>query len=118
MGVFGVDEGLGDRLVLEIPHDIAAQTRVKCSLELVDPEVVPLAATTVPTAAAEGSVRIYGRPTLVRRNEFGAFRQLYLAPDQVRAGSPQAVAVPVAGPLTDRDLDLIRTNAEDRPILL
>jgi sulfate adenylyltransferase len=118
-GVFGPGAGFDDHLILEVPADLATQTREYGALELVDPEGAPLARMAVRSATpTEHSVRLSGPVSRVLNNEFGAFRNLYLGPDHVRASSPGSLTVPVAGPLTDGDLDLIRTRANDRPILL
>ena len=76
-------------------------------LELVDPEGLPLA-----HRAADGSLRPLGVPS------HGPFRRLHLTPAQVHERYAGALTVPVAGPLTEGDLDAIRRARGTRPVLL
>lgn len=118
-GVFGADPRFDDWLTLNVPRDIAAQTRTTKQLELVDPEGAPLAVLHIERTEDGGDgARLHGTVVAHRHQEFGAFRRLYLGPDHTRGLGTQVLTVAVAGPLTVRDLDLIRTNAASRPILL
>ena len=74
-------------------------------VELVDPEGLPLAV--VEVEGSDGG-HSWGPVTLLAHPEFGPFRRLYLSPAQVRERHPGATAVPVAGPLTRKDLETIR----------
>jgi sulfate adenylyltransferase len=82
-------------------------------VELVDPEGLPLATVTV--EGTDGSL-VWGPVTLLAHPAYGAFRRLYLSPAEVRDRYAGAVTVPVAGPLTDKDLDTIR--AAGAPVVL
>lgn len=113
------DAGFGDLFTLEVSPQVSDLAEAAGALELVDPEGVPLASVTpTSTHSTDTKVRITGPVTPLQHNEHGAFRSLYLGPDQARSGTPEALTVPVAGPLTDGDLGLIRSHAADRPILL
>ncbi|HEX6246579.1 MAG TPA: adenylyl-sulfate kinase, partial [Nocardioidaceae bacterium] len=115
-------EGPGGLVTLHVPADVAAAATSAGALELVDPEGVPLATVTVDSVYdVEGADRvgIAGPVTPITHNEFGAFRRLFLSPAQVhdRYGEG-AVTVPVAGPLTTADLDRVRDEAGDAPVVL
>jgi len=76
------------------------------AVDLVDPEGLPLA-------------RLAGSDlTALSAPSHGPFRRLHLTPTEVRAQHPNALTVPVAGALTEADLDAIRTAREDRPVVL
>ena len=118
-GVFGHEAGFGELLTLEVPAEVATQARASGALELVDPEGVPLAVVTVATIEeAAGSAAITGAVAPLQHNEFGAYRALHLSPEQAKKAAPDALTVPVAGPLTEDDLELIRSRATGRPVLL
>jgi sulfate adenylyltransferase len=87
---------------LDLPEDVANAPEV----DLVDPEGLPLARLT-PDGLAPLSTPSHG-----------AFRRLHVSPAQVRERHPDALTVPVAGPLTDQDLDRIRTQRQGRPVVL
>jgi sulfate adenylyltransferase len=74
-------------------------------VELVDPEGLPLA-------------RLDGNLTALSAPSHGPFRRLHLTPGQVRAQHPGALTVPVAGPLTEPDLDAIQEARKGRPVVL
>jgi sulfate adenylyltransferase len=76
-------------------------------LELVDPEGLPLA-----HRAADGTLTPLSRPS------HGPFRRLYLTPAQVRDRYADALTVPVAGPLTDADLEAIDRARGGKPVVL
>jgi sulfate adenylyltransferase len=121
-GVFGLTgfEGFGGLVTLQVPSAVAAAAQTVGALELVDPEGVPLAKVEVKSTYDAGDlVGIEGPVTPLAHNEFGAFRRLYLSPAQVKEQyAEQALTVPVAGPLTDQDLDRIGEAAGDGPVLL
>jgi sulfate adenylyltransferase len=75
-------------------------------VDLVDPEGLPLA-----RLAADGL-------TGLSSPSHGPFRRLHLSPDEVRRRHPDALTVPVAGPLTEPDLDAIRAARAGRPVVL
>ena len=87
---------------LELPAALADAPEV----DLVDPEGLPLARLT-----ADGLAPL-STPS------HGAFRRLHLSPAQVRERHPDALTVPVAGPLTEKDLERIRTQRAGRPVVL
>ena len=121
-GAFGVDgfEGPGGLVTLEVPHQVAAAAQQAGALELVDPEGLPLARVEVASTYDSGElVGVTGTVVGLAHHEFGAFRRLYLSPDQVRERyDDTALAVPVTGPLTADDLDRIREHACGPVVLL
>ncbi|HET7355790.1 MAG TPA: adenylyl-sulfate kinase [Nocardioidaceae bacterium] len=122
-GVLGVRgfEGPGGLVTLHVPTVVAAAARDRGSLELVDPEGVPLATVTVTETydAEDGLTGVQGPVTPLAHHEFGAFRRLYRTPTQVREKHDAAtLTVPVDAPLTSDDLDRIRKEAGDDAVLL
>ncbi len=120
-GVFGRPGrfgGQGGSVTLSLPPEVAATDAGE--VELVDPEGVPLARVRVEATYPVGALTgVEGEVTPLQHSEYGAFRRLYLSPDEVRTESPEGtVTVPVAGPLTEQDLDSIRAQASGRPVLL
>lgn len=87
---------------LTLPDDLAGAD----PLELVDPEGLPL-------ARLDGAAL-----TPLSRPSHGPFRRLHLSPDEVRARFPDALTVPVAGPLTDADLAAVTGARAGRPVVL
>ena len=85
------------------------------SLELVDPEGVPLARLHVEGAwdAGEGNVGLAGPVERLAHNEFGPFRRLHVPPATLHASTPAdlLLAVPVLRPLTETDLEAVRDAA-------
>ena len=76
------------------------------TVELVDPEGLPLARLTASELSA------------LSAPSHGPFRRLHLSPDEVRAQHPGALTVPVAGPLTKGDLETIHDHRAGRPVVL
>ena len=113
-------EGADGPVTLEVPAEVAAAATAAGAIELVDPEGVPLATVTVEsTYDSEGSVGIVGDVAPITHNEFGAFRRLYLSPEQVKERYGEGVvAVPVAGPLTTEDIEHISKAADGAPVVL
>ena len=118
-------EGPEGLVTLHVPGDVAAAASTAGALELVDPEGVPLATVTVESTyeAGEGGeggqVGIVGDVAPITHNEFGAFRRLFLSPEQVRKEYGEAaVTVPVAGPLTTHDIEHVREAAAGAPVVL
>jgi sulfate adenylyltransferase len=89
-------------VTLALPDELAGEAEV----ELVDPEGLPLA------RLSGGTLTALGTPS------HGPFRRLHLDPGTVRARHPEALTVPVAGALTDDDLDAIRKARGDRSVVL
>jgi sulfate adenylyltransferase len=87
---------------LHLPDGLATAEAV----DLVDPEGLPLA-----RFSASGLVPL-ASPS------HGPFRRLHLAPDDVRTRHPDALTVPVAGPLTETDLAAIGHARGGRPVVL
>ena len=115
-------EGPGGLVTLQVPAVVAAAATDTGTLELVDPEGVPLATVTVessydlPTTDALG---LQGPVRPLAHHEFGAFRRLYLTPAQLQEQYDEAtMTVPVAGPLSEEDLDRIKKEAGDDAVLL
>jgi sulfate adenylyltransferase len=115
-------EGPDGLVTLHVPADVAAAATSAGALELVDPEGVPLATVTLESVYdtdTEGTVGIVGDVAPITHNEFGAFRRLFLSPDQVKAQYGEgAVTVPVAGPLTTQDLEHVAKAADGAPVVL
>jgi sulfate adenylyltransferase len=113
-------EGPDGLVSLHVPGDVADQAREAGSLELVDPEGVPLALVEVEATYDAGDlVGISGPVSPIQHNEFGAFRRLFLSPTDVRSRyGTAAVTVPVAGPLTTEDLTQISKAADGSPVVL
>ena len=107
-------------MTLQVSATVADAARAAGALELVDPEGLPLARVEVARIYEAGDlVGIEGPVTPLAHAEFGPFRRLHLSPAQVREQyDERTVTVPVAGPLTDADLDRIRKHAEGRRVLL
>jgi sulfate adenylyltransferase len=89
-------------VALELPEELAAADVV----DLVDPEGLPLARLSGSELSALSSP------------SHGPFRRLHLSPEEVRSQHPEALTVPVAGALTDADLDAITTARAGRPVVL
>lgn len=87
---------------LTLPEDLADAAAV----DLVDPEGLPLARLT------DAGLTALSAPS------HGPFRRLHLSPADVHARHPEALTVPVAGPLTEPDLASIRDARGDRPVVL
>ena len=77
------------------------------SVELVDPEGLPLA-----RLDADGRLTALGTPT------YGAFRRLHLTPAQATRKYGERLVVVISGPPTERDLEEIRIVAHEGPVLL
>ena len=86
-----------DVVRLDLPADLADADEV----ELVDPEGLPLARWTR-TSLTALSVPAYG-----------PFRRLHLTPAESRERHPDSLLVPVAGPLTDDDLETVAAAAQE-----
>ncbi len=89
-------------ITLALPADLLDVAEV----ELVDPEGLPLALLT-PSGLTPMSAPTYG-----------PFRRLHLTPAQAREQYDGALLVPVAAPVTDADLDDIRSAAGGRDVVL
>jgi sulfate adenylyltransferase len=116
-------EGPDGLVTLHVPADVASAAVAAGAVELVDPEGLPLArvevGSTYDVAGLEGAVGISGPVTSLSHHEFGPFRRLYLSPAAVHeAYDVRTLTVPVAGPLTTTDLDLVQVAAAGRPVLL
>jgi len=113
-------EDAGGAVTLQVPGEVGDRARQAGSLEIVDPEGVPLATVTVEDTYAAGEwTGIAGAVQPLTHAEFGAFRRLYLSPEQVAATYPPAtLTVPVTGPLTSDDVVTIGAAAEGAPVLL
>lgn len=116
-------EGADGLVTLHVPEGVAAAAVAAGAVELVDPEGLPLARVEVRSTydpdGSGGGLGITGPVTALSHHEFGPFRRLYLSPDQVHeAYDVRTLTVPVAGPMTTADLDLVRAAADGRPVLL
>jgi sulfate adenylyltransferase len=115
-------EGPDGLVTLHVPAEVAVAATSAGALELVDPEGVPLATVTIESVYdtdTEDVVGVVGDVAPITHNEFGAFRRLYLSPDEVRKQyGDSAVSVPVAGPLTTEDLEHVAKAAAGSPVVL
>jgi sulfate adenylyltransferase len=119
-------EGPGGLVTLVVPTDVAEAAAQRGVLELVDPEGLPLARVAVESTYSPDETRgetqdgtgVVGPVTSLAHPEFGAFRRLHLRPSAVREGSGPTRTVPVIAPLTSQDLELVRTRAQGRAVLL
>ncbi len=89
-------------ITLALPPELADAPEI----ELVDPEGLPLALWT-----REGL-------TALATPSYGPFRRLHLTPTEVREQYAGALTVPVAAPLTDQELELVRQEANGRDVVL
>jgi sulfate adenylyltransferase len=87
---------------LSLPGDLADADVV----DLVDPEGLPLAELTATGLSALSAL------------SHGPFRRLHVSPAEVRSRYPEALTVPVAGPLAESDLATITAARGDRPVVL
>ncbi len=121
-GVLGLSgfEGPGGLVTLLVPEAVGSAARAAGSLELVDPEGLPVARVEVGSTYGDGDrTGITGEVTALAHHEFGPFRGLYLSPAQVaETHDATTLTVPVAGPLTTDDLAAVRAAADGRPVLL
>jgi sulfate adenylyltransferase len=125
---------LDEPLALTLPDEVAKAATDEGTLELTDPEGLPLATFTVQepgTAAQEpaqdslqGDGRVVrGKVAALTHPEFGAFRRYHRSPREVRdehAGTP-TFAVPVTGPLDIDAVEAVSTVARTEgavPLLL
>jgi len=113
-------EDAGGAITLAVPGEVGDRARQAGSLEIVDPEGVPLATVTVEDTYAAGELTgIAGPVHPLAHAEFGAFRRLYLSPQEVAAAYPATtLTVPVTGPLTTDDVATIRATANGAPVVL
>ncbi|HMY08248.1 MAG TPA: adenylyl-sulfate kinase [Marmoricola sp.] len=103
VGAYGARDRFDDLITLDIPGGVDASQ----GLELVDPEGLPLA-----HMAADGSLSSVASPA------YGAFRRLHLTPKQTREAYPEALIVPVVGPITQTDIAVIDETARGRSVVL
>ncbi|CAN5159466.1 hypothetical protein BH18ACT9_BH18ACT9_20020 [soil metagenome] len=113
-------EGEDGFVTLHVPTEVARAAEQTGSLELVDPEGVPLATVSIESTYPAGDLTgVQGAVHALSHNEFGAFRRLYLSTSQVRGRyGAETLTVPVAGALTSEDLAMIREAAGGSPVLL
>jgi sulfate adenylyltransferase len=111
---------LDEPLALTLPDEVAKAAVDDGSLELTDPEGLPLATFTVQESdepVVRGTVAALAHP------EFGAFRRYHRPPQEVRdkhAGTP-TFAVPVTGPLSVDAIEAVEAVARTEgavPLLL
>ncbi len=112
-----------DGVTLRVPSQVATSATQAGGLELVDPEGLALAivrpAGTYP--AGDGVTGLVGTVEAVAVAEFGPYRNLHVAPAQLRVRHPDSFAVPVLAPPTARDIAAIGAHAESTgrlPVLL
>ncbi|GAB2974698.1 adenylyl-sulfate kinase [Nocardioides montaniterrae] len=96
----GYDE-LGSPVVLDLPAEVDTELAAGRSVELVDPEGLPLARV---TRAADHSLTV----TALTHAQYGPFRRLHLSPDAVRQQYAGRTFFTVDDVLTDAQLAQIR----------
>ncbi len=106
---------------LVVDPDTAARAE-DGSLELLDPEGVPVARMRVlDTYDAGSGTGLIGPVKPLAHGEYGPFRRYHLAPADVRRAHPAAFAVPVRAPLTQDDVEAVTAYAAESgrtPVLL
>jgi len=106
---------------LVVDPDTAARAE-DGSLELLDPEGVPVARMRVlDTYDAGSGTGLIGPVKPLAHGEYGPFRRCHLAPADVRRAHPAAFAVPVRAPLTQDDVEAVTAYAAESgrtPVLL
>jgi sulfate adenylyltransferase len=95
----GYDE-IGSPITLDLPAEVDAELAAGRSVELVDPEGLPLARV---TRAADRSLTV----TALTHAQYGPFRRLHLTPDAVRSQYAGRTFMTVTDPLTDAQVDQI-----------
>ncbi|HWL97512.1 MAG TPA: adenylyl-sulfate kinase [Nocardioidaceae bacterium] len=111
---------LDDMLAIRLPEDVAASLGDHQTLELTDPEGLPLAELAIDNRS--GDV-VRGGVSPLSHPEFGAFRRYHRSPREVRdkhAGTP-TVAVPVSAPMTLAAIEAVNEVAKTEqavPLLL
>jgi sulfate adenylyltransferase len=111
---------LDERLTVRLPEEVAASLGEHQTLELTDPEGLPLAELAVDSR--DGG-RVRGGVSPLAHPEFGAFRRYHRPPRDVRGGHPgtPTVAVPVSAPLTLDAIEAVNEVAKTEqavPLLL
>ncbi|WP_341924208.1 adenylyl-sulfate kinase [Nocardioides psychrotolerans] len=91
----------GSPITLSLPVDVHAAASEAGALELVDPEGLPLARVTM----AAGSWTV----SPLTDAQYGPFRRYYLSPTDVRDRYAGRTFVPVAGPLSQTQVEWLRT---------
>ena len=99
----------GSPVTLSLPDEVTEAAESAGSIELVDPEGLPLA---VATAGGDGGWAVSG----LAHAQYGPFRRLYLAPAEVRQRYAGATFVPVTDALGKAEL--AELAAEPRVVLL
>lgn len=102
-GAYAPRDRFDDVVTLKLPDALDPGAGV----ELVDPEGLPLA-----RLDSEGALSPLSSPA------HGAFRRLHLGPAQTRQAHPDALTVPVVGPITETDLSAIAAAASGRDVVL
>jgi len=115
-----IDSSRGFRVA--VPTAISAAVAATDTLELIDPEGVPLARLTVESRLAAGAtVTLAGPVEPLAHTECGPFRRYHRTPAEVRNENPEAFAVPVTAILSTSDVDAVRAHAAETgrtPLLL
>lgn len=94
----------GSAVTLDLPAEVVDAAHDSGEVELVDPEGLPLAV-----------VDLDGRVRPLTHAQHGPFRRLYLSPAQAQEQYAGRTWVPVAEPVTDRQIDRLR---EAGPLVL
>ena len=94
-------------LDLELPADVAEHATAAGSVELVDPEGLPLASLTWPDREV----------TALARPAYGPFRRLYLTPAEARAQHPDGFTAVLVGGIADRPAVLRAAVAESSAVV-
>jgi sulfate adenylyltransferase len=110
--------GPGDvpRITLVVDPDVGDSAAAAGSLDLLDPEGVTLSTLRVTSTyhADDGRTGVVGDVSTTTPREYGPFRRYHVAPD----GDTDRLAVVVRRPLTMDDLEVIRSSADGRRVVL
>ncbi len=106
----------GSPVTLALPDELAAQLEAGGSVELVDPEGLPLATVTggsTGSTSKGGSASNVGwSVTPLTHAQYGPFRRLYLGPAQVRARYAGRTFVTVTDAITDAQVARLRGQGD------
>ena len=95
----------GSPVTLSLPDDVYRAAQSAGSVELVDPEGLPLARVSIPGGSVES----------LTHAQYGPFRRYYLGPVQAREQHPGRTVVPLVDALSEQQLEQLATAG---PVLL
>lgn len=105
------------RLALPLDDEQRRAAEGVRTIEVVDPEGVPLARISSDHVAADGTLAC--EPTWLGSPSSRPYERLYVSPEAVRARAPEgSLTVVVDRVLTARDIDVLRRRANGKPVIL